>query len=219
MSLTPVQIAAQIRAQSGETSTSFLTDDILYSFLWQAEIEFSNFVGCSLNKDTSVTTVAGIRESTIPANTQRILRLEYDSVKLKKIDLTELDMLEGTAYGGVTTSGQPQYYYEFDGKVGLSPIPDDAKTLSFYRVKEPVSLDTSSTSFTIPDEYSLYLIDRCLHRFYAMDKDLQMAKYHLDLWEANKRKQKNEWFKKRMIDRFLSVKNEDNFPQTDYGII
>lgn len=219
MGLTPTQIYNQVRAQAGESSDSFLTEAVLYSFIWQAEIELANFVGCSLDKDTSITTVASTRESTIPTGTLQILRVLYDSVKLKKIDLTELDMVEGTAYGGVTTSGQPQYYYEFGTAIGLSPIPSEAKTLTIYRVKEPAELDASSTIFTIPADYSHYLADKCLYLFYAMDKELQQAEYHLKLWERNKIQAKNEWFKKKMMDRYLSVKDEDKFQQTDYGII
>src|SRR5574343_636655 len=120
MGLTPTQVYNQIRAQSGESSSSFLTPAMLYSFMWQAEIELANFVGCALNKDVSLTTVAAQREYTIPSGTLQILRLLYDVVKMKKIDLTELDMIEGTAYGGVLTSGRPQYYYEFGTVIGLS---------------------------------------------------------------------------------------------------
>jgi hypothetical protein len=217
--MTPSQVYSQTRAQSGESSTAFLTEDILYSFIWQAETELASLTGCALSVDTSLTTAAGTREYSIPSGTIRLLRVLYDSVKLKKVDLTELDMLEGSAYGGVVNSGQPQYYYEFGDKIGLSAIPTEAKTITLYRVVQPTILDNTSTAFTIPPEYGQFLINGALAMWFSMDDNVQMATYHMRIWEDSKRKIKNEWMKKKFIDQYITVKNEDIFQQTDYGII
>lgn len=217
--MTPSQVYSQTRAQSGESSTAFLTEAILYSFIWQAETELASYTGCALGTDTSLATVSGTREYSIPSGTIRLLRVLYDSVKLKKIDLTELDMIEGSAYGGVTNSGQPSYYYEFGSKIGLSAVPTEAKTLTLYRVVEPTALDNTSTAFTIPAEYGQFLINGALAMWFSMDDNSQMASYHLRIWEENKRRIKNEWMKKKFIDQYITVKNEDIFQQTDYGII
>lgn len=217
--MTPDQVYTNIRVQCNESGTNFLGETELYAYMTMYEHELADEVGCTETTDSSITTVASTREYTIPAGTLTILRCEWNSLKLQRIDLTELDQVEGTAYGGTSSSGSPIYYYVWGTKIGFSPIPDAAQTAKLWINKEPTALDSSSSAFTVPSEYGKYIIDPCLGTFYAKDKNLSLSNLHFTRWEGNKKRAKAHWWKRKFADKHLAVKDEDNYPETDKGII
>lgn len=219
MANTPPARLTVVRSKIYETTPGYYTDPEIYSYMWEAEKILAGRVGCCEATDSSTTTVAATKEYTRPTGVETIIRLTWDYVKLKKIDMTELDSAEGTAYGGVTTSGSPEYYYEFGTIVGLSPTPSAAKTLKYYYQKTPAELSASSTTFTIPDKYAHYLDDYCLYRMWLKDQDFNMAKSYLEIWENNLNVAETDWMKQAMKDRYVTVKDVDQMPGSDLGII
>jgi hypothetical protein len=219
--MTPNQIYSDARAQFTETNAAFITDAQLRIWLWQAFYQIATKIRCILKSDSTTTTVAGTKNYTNPTGTLEITRLEWDSVKLKKIDHTQDDATEGLGYGGTPSQGQPHSYYELDGSVYLQPSPDDAKTLKFYFVHAPTQLISSNDDTEVsevPLQFQWYCVDYLLYRMY-LKEDNQKASLHLDLWNKWVMEMKTEWNYKRFGDQYITVKNEDNYQQTDFGLI
>ena len=216
--MTPSEVLTDIRNQINEQSAGFYSDEEIYAYMWNGEKILAETTGCAETTDSTLTTVAAQREYTIPSTVATLLRVEYDSYKLKKIDLTQLDQIEGKTYGGITTSGDPVYYYEFGNKIGLSSIPTAAKTLKLWVIAIPTKLTSTSTAFTIPNRYGDYLTDYCLFRMWAKDQQNDMADRFENRWEKNLSTVESKWKDVKFRDNYIQVKDEDQFEGTEIGI-
>lgn len=216
--MTPTEVLTLIRNQVFEQTAAFYNDPEVYSYMTLAENEMSRKTDMAESTDTSITTVASTREYTKPSTITKLIRVTWNTVKLKKIDFTQLDQVEGVSYGFTGSTGSPVYYYEWAGKIGLSPIPTSAETLKLWCIVEPTALTSSSSSFTIGNEYGHYLADYAIYRMYLKDQDQSRADIHLGLWNNNKRLAEDDWVARKGDDKYKVVKQEDNFPGTFIGI-
>jgi hypothetical protein len=188
--------------------------------MWQAEIEVADEYDMYRTTDSTITTTASQREDTLPTGTMTIHRCEWNSVKLKKINtISDLDVVEGTAYGGLTVEGNPVYYYEHGDKIGYSPIPDAAQTVKLWLSKIPTEITSSSTAFSIKSQYGHYLIDYMLHRAYLKDDNVAKADKHEARWIKNKSQIAFLWSKVKDADKYIVTKTEDVYTVTEMGII
>lgn len=217
MSLTAASRLSSVRNQLFESAAAFWTDAEIYGYLADAEYLMASEVNCAQVTDSTITTVIGTQEYTQPAQIMRIQRLTWNSVKLKAIDLTQLDSINYPIYGGTTVTGNPVYYYLYAGLIGLYPIPSDTKTIKIYGMKRPVAVSASQQSFTIPDELIPYLDDYALYRCYLKDQDGK-ADVHINLWNANLKKAKAAWSDDRFFDQYLTPKDTWETLNTDLGI-
>jgi len=216
--MTPAQIKASIRAQAYETSAAFWSDEEIYAYMWQAECEVAALVECTETTDSTTTTVSGTVEYAKPTDCLIIKRLTWDSVKLKKITLSDLDAMDGTGYGGTVSTGNPEFYYEHGANVGLYPTPTSAKTLKFWHIKQPTELTAASTTFTVPQLFQHYIPDYCLYRMYLKDQD-DRANTHLKLWDENIGKAISKWKHSQHRDQYSVVRCEENNQVTSIGIV
>lgn len=219
--MTPSEIYGNARAQFVETSAAFITDAELRFWLWQALYELSNKIECIQTTDSTTTTVASTASYSRPTNCIKILRVTWDSVKLKKIDMTQYDAVSQQGYGSTPAEGNPVYYYEWGNNITLYPTPGSAETLKFWYTKRPTQLtssnDSSSTVIDVPEQFQFYTIDYLLYRMY-LKEDNRKADVHMNLWEDHKRRAREEWEELRFNDQYLTVKDENNFPQSEFGI-
>lgn len=131
-------------------------------------------------------TTANVREYALPSNVGTIVRLKWDDYRCSKIDINQLDDLEGQAYGGITVTGQPDSYYTFGGMLGFSPIPDSSSNVSIYHYGVPTAVSSSSTSFTIIDNYVQYIPDYCLWMMFIKDQQLENeAAFYKQKWDSS----------------------------------
>jgi len=198
-------------------NAAFWTDVEIYGYLSDAEYLLASEVNCSQTTDSSVTTVIGTQEYSIPSTIMRIQRLTWNSVKMKAIDLTQLDQVGYPQFGGSTVTGNPIYYYLFGGLIGFYPIPSSAAIIKIYGMKRPASVSSVQTSFTIPDELIPFLDDYALYRCYLKDQDGKADK-HLLIWQDNLKKARNAWSDDRFFDQYLTPKDEDKSFYSDLGI-
>ena len=215
MTTTPSTIFTQIRNQANEQSSAFWSDEEIYRIMSEAENQVAGALKCTQDS-TSFSTADGTREYSLGADVGQISRLTWDSYRLRAIDLNNLDVVEGSAYGGADQSGNPQYYYLWGSSIGLSPVPDSAKTCTIYHNAIPTELESTSTGFTIPSQYSYCVTSYTLWQMFVKDQQLQeeaafyQKKYLMDLETA-----RSDWMA-RNDDRYQQVTVVD--PIWDTGV-
>lgn len=186
--MTPAEVYAAIREQCAESSDEFWTEDEIYRLMSEGERRISRFSEMCENT-SAFTSVTNTKEYTVSsvlsATIGTIVRVTYDSYPLTLVNINDIDDVEGTAYGGVTIIGQPEYYYRYGGKIGFSPTPDDAKAVSVSFNEIPAAVTTASTAFTIPEEYADYIPDYALYRMFLKDQELRsVAVEYLRSWNS-----------------------------------
>lgn len=219
MGMTPQQVIDTVRFQFYETSAKFVSENEIRSYLWQAEQLAASLLECTETTDSTTTTVAGTQEYTKPTNCSLITRVEWYGVKLKKIDMTDQDAVDGGGYGASLSQGNCDSYYEYGTKIGLYPVPSSAQTLKFFYIAEPTLTTGASTSFTVPGFVTKYLPDYALYRMYAKDQDNGRAGFHNGLWENGLNNMRMEWSRIKRRDNHSVVRCEEFYPSTDLGLI
>lgn len=217
--MTPTQIKDSVRNQVYETSASFWSDAEIYTYLWFAECEIAGLIQCTEATDDTTTTVASTQEYAKPTDCLIVLRVTYDGAKLKRIDLTDQDALDGSAYGGSLSTGNANSYYEFGDNVGLYPIPDDAKTLKFWYIKQPTLKTDADIGWDVPTEFEHYLADYALYRMYLKEQDEGRASIHKQLFDQSVARAAQKWRINRERDRHSVVKTEEFYPITGLGLV
>ena len=217
--MTPAQVLTTVRAQAYETSEGFWNDSEIFSYMWQCEQDIATELGCAQGTDSSTTTVASTQEYAKPSDCAIINRLVWDSVKLKKVDLTDQDAMDWQGYGSSITTGQPYAYWEFGANVGLYPIPDSAKTLKFWYTKIPAEVTSASTAFTIEQIFHTCFVDYCLWRMYAKDQDDGRMSFHYGNYQRLFLSAKLKWARRVGADQHQVVRDEMYFPTTELGLI
>lgn len=209
--MTPPEVLVMIRNEAVEQSAAFWNDLEIYDYMWKGEIIIAQKTGCTRTTDTSTTTVASTREYSIPTGVMTTERLTWNSMRLKKIDINDLDDKEGLSYGSTGVTGQPDSYYEYGSVFGLSPIPNAAQTVKIYYIKRPTELTKDSTSFTVPAEYGMNLSEYCLYKMFLKDQELKTyAIEHLRKWERSLVEMEEDYKNRlyRDMDNLVKIKDE-----------
>jgi hypothetical protein len=213
----PVDVLNIVRYQVYESTASFWSDAEIYAHMWDAEMQLAKLLKCT-ETSTTMTAATGTREYARPTTAIGVSRVTYNTVKLKKIDQTDVDYLEGTGYGFSGTAGNPVAYYEYGSNIGFSPIPTATDEIRVWHYQRPATITTSSSAFTIDPDLATPIADYCLHRAFAKDDNMQQASFYLDRWERGKREALAEWKRKRGNDRYSCVKDVNAYPSIDTGI-
>lgn len=172
--MTPAEVVTQIRLQANETTAAYWSDAEILVHMSNAESIIAQQLGV-IQDSTSFLTVAGTREYTLGATVGNIRRLTYDTVRMGAISLDQLADAEGEAYGGVDSTGTPEWYYRWGSAIGFSPIPDTSdKTCTIYHEAVPVMIDsTAATTWTMPARYGQYVTSYALWQMFTKDQQLQ----------------------------------------------
>lgn len=212
--MNPSGVILSVRDQLYENTEGYYSDAELYRYLSQAEVLVANSVGCTYFA-SGILTTGGIREYAKPSGSLYITRLSYDSYPLIKISQNDVDLLEGASYGKIAPSGNPTHYYETSSVVGLSSIPDAAKSLTFIYSKMPEPLTASSTTFSIPEQYADYLADYVLYRAFLKDQDSRAGTF-LQIWESNLKQLKSDYKKSQRTNKTTVVKDSSQIYTGNY---
>jgi hypothetical protein len=215
--MTPAQALTRTRLQLNETTAAFWTDAEICGYMWEAECILAGKLGL-FQAVTAHTTVTGTSAYTFPDSLIRVSRLTYDGKKLKKIDFTERDYLDGTNYGSTRQTGQPEAYAEWGQSVYLQPVPQSAAALQWFFLKAPAEI-TAAGAFSIKDETLQQMIpDYCVYKASMKDGELNRADRHYRAWEANVLRAESMWMDKKGEDRVYHVRDEDEFAGGVLGI-
>lgn len=205
--MTPAEMVTNIRDQLVEATPGFYTDNELRTYLSYAETIMSNEIG-TIQTSQTVSTSGNVREYVRPSGAIEIIRVTWDECKLVKMaSVNGLDYSEGTAYGGTATVGNPVYYYEMGEVIGLSPIPTDTKNLKIWYTKNPDPITSTSTSFSVPQQFVNYLADYVLYRCSIKDDNASKSSLYLSIWNDNIRKAKSAYKARESRNLIYTVKD------------
>lgn len=216
--MTPTELYNQIRNLAFDVNTKLSGETELYQYMSDAELEIAKKVYCTQNSTTE-NSVIDQREYDRPSGALKIERITWNTVKLKKINIGDIDVAEGQSYGGTTSTGNVVYYYEYGSKIGLSPVPTEVKEIKYYYLKYPTVLNASSTAFTIPEEYVHYISDYCLYRMFLKDDQKGLADRSFKIWLDNLVRCEEDWADRGAIDMIQQVRLEEIYPDSELGMI
>jgi hypothetical protein len=170
---TPAQVFTQIRLQANEDTAAFWSDAEILRHMGDGESLIIQTTGCAEDSSSFVTT-GGTREYNLGSTIGTILRLTWDTATIDAIELSQLKDVEGEAYGGVDSTGNPEYYYRWGDKIGFSPIPDSDKTAAIYHYPNSSGIDsTTSATWTMPAKYGQYVTAYALWQMFSKDQQTQ----------------------------------------------
>lgn len=227
---TPNQIYTNTRAQAIDPDGDFIADSELRVYLQQAGNIIYRKLGIGQDKDTSITTVSGTEEYTIVASDSAesvsvINEVIWNAVRLKRINRRELAGEKGLSYGGTDTTGNPIYYWKYDNKIGLYPVPDSAQTLEIRynsSFTSDITLAASDTSTTILSQLTEDMQWNCIHymlwRIYLKDQD-DRAIVEKQIWDEFLQDAQTEWFNINHGDENMAAQEEESFSMTDRGAV
>ncbi len=140
-----------------ETQSKFSLDYVK-AWLNYAEKEYCNKTEYAVQKSTAISTVAAQREYDAPSDNKLIRSVYYDGNKLRgPIDL------EDTIHQGGDESGTPSAYYVELDKIGLEPIPVEAKTLTVIYYALGGTMSEAADIPVIPAEHHMLLVYRACY--------------------------------------------------------
>lgn len=216
--MTVAQLLGNVRNQYAETSTAWVSDVEVYTYFWNGQIELNNKVGPFEQSDDSVITDGVEQEYTMPVGVNIVTRLTWNKVKLKRIEFRDQDAMDFPTYGNVINTGNATHYYVYSSGFGLYPVPTTSNTVTINYIGQPTVV-SGATALSIPDMFSYYLVDYALYRMYLKDQDEIKAQIHKGLWDEHVKESYTLWRKRKQADQFSVVRQEDNYPETELGII
>ena len=182
--MTPAELETFVRQRYNAVGDSFYPQAEIYNLFWQAQMELALETYC-IDGTYTTTSVASQRAYDYPTNAISIKRVEYNGDRLYPNDFIDDDYLTGNNPGD-TSTGTPENYQVWQGQLYLRPIPSTSaltiKVFSYDMPQQPIS----SSTLDVPSQYHLFLADFALYSMFAKDKDLQMARHHLEVWQQNK---------------------------------
>jgi hypothetical protein len=215
---TPSELYDLIRGMAFDADVSLAGESDLFHYMTVAERIVAKKIPCTETTATD-STVIDQREYDRPASALKIKRVTWNKVKLKKISINDLDIVEGVSYGGISSSGNVVYYYEYGNVVGLSPLPAAIQELKFWFTLLPPALTSISTAFTIPEEYIDIIPEYCLYRLYLKDDMKGEADRSLNLFNNRILEYQDDWSQRTQEDYIQVVRLDEISPTTDIGMV
>jgi hypothetical protein len=217
--MTPSQVLETVRNQVDESSANFWSDNEIRNYMWEAEKELASLVHCSEKYDASTLTVNGTAEYGLPTDCYFVERVVWNGVRLKKIDFRELELNEGFSYGKTIQTGLPDSYYLYAGKIGIYPTPQTAYQIKIWYQAEPAQITENTGTFTIDKLFHNYICHYVLWQMWSKDQESDRCAFFRKQWDADLAAAPVKWAEYKRGDRLFRVKDEDQFPVTNAGMI
>jgi len=176
------------------------SEDYIKKWLNEAERLYCNTTEYSVKKSTSISTVALQREYSVPSDCKLIRTLYYDGSKLKLIDV------EDTIHQAGDESGTPSAYYVELDKIGLEPIPTEAKALTIVYYSLGGAMAAAGDTPIIPQEHHMLLVFYACYLASVEGEDDRVNVFFAE-WERGLNKamidvaKKNPWPQPDMSER------------------
>ena len=164
--MTPATSLARVRYLIKESTASFWTDAELYTYISDAEQEVFNLImeedeGYFQTTNATIDYVNGTQEYDLPTDCVKVVLVERTDVEPDKT-LHPIRMQDKLQYEPANqtsaTDEDYEYYYISGTKIGIVPIPDENATnnLKIYYIARPTAVTSSSTAFTVSDDYGAH---------------------------------------------------------------
>ncbi len=208
--MTPLELIDYARQQYNASNDDFFADTELYKHTWHAQSILAK-EAMAIENTYTTPTVASQQEYAFPTNALAIKRIIYNGKKLEQISFREDDVMTGNN-AATTSTGTPTAYMLFDRIIYLRPIPDAVYTLKLFTFDEPQTVSASS-SFDVPTDFHLDLVNYVLWRMATKDQNFQSAEYYKGQWDEAVARCKR-WSKRKLVaDGFKTVKDENALSQ------
>lgn len=124
-----------------------------------------------INRDTSITTVAGTGTYTLPADAENTIHASLATTPLRAAAVMDLEAGDENFQ---STLGTPDHWYEDDltlGTIGLCPVPTAAAPVNTINTVYPPDLDTGlvNTLVQAPAPLAIYLSFAVLAAVYGVE--------------------------------------------------
>jgi len=167
--MTPTQSLAYVRYLIKETTEGFWDDNELYTYMTEAEQEVFNLMmeedeGYFQTTDDTIDYVSGTQEydmsglTVVPIKIILVERTDVDPVKtIHPINIQDKLQYE-PASSTTVTDDEWEGYYLSGTKIGIVPTPTTSATnnLKLYFIGRPSAVTSSSTVFTVPNDYNAH---------------------------------------------------------------
>ena len=215
--MTPTELEQAARERYNAVGETFWSSSEMRTLIYAACQELALETKC-IERVYTTTTVASTQEYEFPTNVISVIRVTWYGQKLEPIDQRMGDSLT-LSQNGVSVTGTPQYYAQFNNTFILYPTPNDAQALKVWAAVEAQPLTTASTELEVPTWTHTRLINFLLAEMYPKDKDFTSAGYYRGLWN-NDKAQVKAWMRKRLRgDAPAQVKDEMSLPNTILGVV
>jgi len=178
MALTKANIHTEIRTLFNEAAAGFFDNTDVDNWIDQAAIDISSKSLCCEDSSQELTLVEGTLEYDRPTGIIKVISCRFENKGLMKINPWQIGHL------GSTTSGPPQFYYEFAKKIGIYPVCDADSATKKVPVLGAKEVD-SIVDASFPDEYQPYAILYGLYRGLLKDKMYANANNVLSMYLNN----------------------------------
>ena len=136
-----------------EPDTTIVADAAIDTFLDRGMEALNALIGFHHTDDTSITTVNGTQEYTLPTDSLSVVWVEYGTAMLDRLTQEEYRNLE-TDFRD-TAAGTPTSYYLVGRKIGLHPKPGAAVQLTIRSITTPVAYGTTAFSQLATQDHRL----------------------------------------------------------------
>lgn len=179
--------------------------------------EIVSIIGLLQGTNSATSTVIGTQAYNFPTNFVSIKTLLYNGKKLSPISFNDW---ESQKSNGLTPSGEPIYYVEWNNQVLLVPTPDAVAPLTFYGEKEHPFIDNNTqTTIDIPSVLHYRLADGVIADMAAKDENWTMMDKYESIW-INKHIPAFERyaFLQKRRGKFRTLTDADTAVATEFGV-
>lgn len=159
--MTPNNIFDSARDLTQMTDTEYITTAMQRRWLNDALKILSHEAGGVEIKDTSISTVVGQSDYTLPETIFQIKWAEYGGRVLDAINFEEKDLVQ--LESASIPNGTSKYFLYWNRTISLFPAPSAVETLTIYSLSTHPELaagsDSSSTAILIDPTFHSYLVD------------------------------------------------------------
>jgi 2-C-methyl-D-erythritol 4-phosphate cytidylyltransferase len=174
-------LLTQIKRQFGDEYDVIITDDDIYGWIHDAQLDIIRRTGIN---EQSVTTSVSAFPVSVPEQIT-IKRVNIDGKALTYVSREELDMLSLSTVQGPST---PKYWYRSERHVRLWPqdATDTTTQVQIQYAKVPVLLDGSGGEvLTVPESYHTDVLHYCLARAHNKNENWTGERQEMDYYERN----------------------------------
>lgn len=184
MSFTPItktgsDVARVVKRQFGDEAGVQITNSDILDWINEAQRRIAN--KNKVIKARAVTNVIkGQSEYELPSmDINQITGISINGKFLRAIEFPSAVETVIAADPGKGTSGEPECWYEYGGKITLWPVPDEdlPDSLRVYYVKNPSEVHSLTDTLSLPDKYFDKVVDLVLASAYELDENFAAASY------------------------------------------
>lgn len=214
--MTPVDLETYTRQRYNAVGDFFFPEPEMFNFFYKAQCELASEFRC-IRRIYTTQSVSGQRAYDFPENSIAIARATYDGEKMTPNDFVIDDAYTGNDEN-IATTGRPEFYQQWGQRFYLRPVPDTSSLdIKLYTWDMP-SVPTTTGTLDVPAVYHIFLSDYALHAMCLQDKDFGLADRYMQAWQANKEQVKKLEKQRLTADRFVTVKDVDDFyPESRYS--